>query len=146
MCAIKPSRLALALTCLASAHAMAHTLDFGTVAIIHPVIQEPVSGANSTCAYMKISNRSEHAVALLGATTSIAERTRLVKAARPKHAIVEIARVEIPPGQTVSLKRMGLCLQMDRLKLPLYGGSAQGQLFFADRAPLDIEFVIESRE
>jgi copper(I)-binding protein len=125
---------------------MAHTLDFGDIVIIHPAISESSKDAKTTCAYMKIMNRSDRAQFLLGATTAVAERTTLVEFRGSKQDYNEIARIEIPAGQTVDFKQSGWCLRLVGLTQSLYAdaGVVQVQLFFANRPLISADFLIDS--
>lgn len=144
-CAMK-ILLALILACLVGVQVMAHTLDFGDVVIIHPAIVEPAEDSKVTCAYMKIKNRSDHPEILLGASTSVAEHTSLVEFSGATRAINEIARATIPSRQTVDFKHKGWCLHMEGLKRTLYAdaGTVEVQLFFANKPPLTVDFMIDS--
>lgn len=139
--------LATAVALPAIPPAMAHEFNAGTITIGHPYIVATPATAKTGAGYFTVTNTgtepdtlvevtSDPAGSLHNTTTDASGVTRMT----------EVEALEIPPGQTVTLKPRGMHVMFMGLTKPfLVGEEVAATLVFEKAGPVNVTFNVQSR-
>ncbi|WAJ29596.1 copper chaperone PCu(A)C [Antarcticirhabdus aurantiaca] len=146
---MRPSLRSLVLAlCLCPALAAAHDYRAGSIAIDHPFARATLPGAAVGGAYMALRNDGTTADRLVAASTPAAERVEFHSMTMQGDVMRMTpikAGIELPPGETVSVRPGGLHLMLVGLKAPLAQGTRVPMtLDFASGARVEVELAVEA--
>lgn len=104
--------------------------------------------AASALVFVEIENVSDHAVALTGATSEVAQSGALVGFAlvdgAPAHQ--PVGETGIAPGAEIAFEPFGLAIALEGLARPLAQGEAFAVTLLTDHGPLEMTVEVEAAD
>jgi periplasmic copper chaperone A len=129
--------------------ALAHEYTIGTLEIIHPNIPAAIGNAPTAAGFMQITNTGSEPDALISATADFAGRTEVHESSVDASGVAtmtHIERLEILPGETVTLEHGGFHVMfMDVKEPPAEGMMVPVTLTFEKAGSIAVEFKVEPR-
>lgn len=139
--------LALAVSLLIAAPALAHEVKVGDLEIIHANIPQPAASAKAAGGYMAISNAGTEPDALIGVEADFAAKAEVHESkvgADGVGTMEPVPTLEIPAGQTVNLEQGGYHIMFMGLKDSLTEGEMlKATLIFERAGRVEIEFMVD---
>lgn len=132
---------------VAAAAALAHGYAAGDLKIDHPWARMTVPGQVAGGAYLSVQNNGSSADRLLGASTPAAAQVQMHTMTMDGNVMKmrEVDRIDIPPGQTVTLEPGRLHLMLIGLKAPLKADSrVPMSLKFEKAGTVQVELTVEA--
>jgi periplasmic copper chaperone A len=124
--------------------AAAHSYKLGDIAVGHIWAKPPEKGADGVAVYAPILNSGKEPVALLGATSPIADEVRLRKVAKDG-TVTWAESIELDPGKPVALAAWREHLWVSGLHQPLKDGDwFDLTLDFAGKGKLPVKVRVET--
>jgi periplasmic copper chaperone A len=144
-------RAVVALSCLFPFifSAAAHEFKLGDLVLLHPWTRATAPGAPVAGGYVTITNTGTAPDRLVSGSFE-ASASFEIHEMTMEGDIMKMAELpnglEIPAGQTITLKPGGLHMMFIGLKTPLAeGAKVKGTLVFEKAGKVDVEFVVEAR-
>ena len=124
--------------------ALAHVNHFGAIEIIHPLIAEPLEGANSTCAKFTIVNHGHSTEYLLGTLTAAATSAWILAATGDPQGPKLPVRIAIEPKTRLKLSHFSWCFLLSAIAtgLTVDVDEVPGILMFENQGTVEIEFMV----
>ncbi|MEM9277795.1 MAG: copper chaperone PCu(A)C [Pseudomonadota bacterium] len=126
--------------------ASAHEYKTGDLLIDHPHVTKPLPGVKVSAGYAQITNNGEETERLVGVSAEFAEKSELHNVT----VVDGIAKmrpvkggIEIPPGETIKLKKGGFHLMFLKVSDEVDVGQLQPvKLLFEKAGTVEVEMIV----